>query len=60
MRDSKISEIVNSMHESSLFVESRWLSQLLSLVSSPACVKAATNIGTATLMNYEGVVIALM
>mmetsp|Transcript_13785 Transcript_13785/g.20652 ORF Transcript_13785/g.20652 Transcript_13785/m.20652 type:complete len:209 (+) Transcript_13785:44-670(+) len=39
MKDTKISEIVNSLHESSLFVESRWLSQLLSLASSSACVK---------------------
>ena len=36
MNDRKILETVNGMHESSLLVESRWLSQLLSLVSSPA------------------------
>lgn len=44
MKDSKILETVNGMHESSLLVESRSLSQLLSLVSSPACVKVAKRI----------------
>jgi len=57
MKDSKILETVNGMHESSLLVESRSLSQLLSLVSSPACVKVAKDLGTATLVNYRGVIL---
>jgi hypothetical protein len=60
MKDRKILETVNAMRESSLLVESRSLSQLLSLVSSPACVKkVAKDLGTATLVNYRGVIIAL-
>ena len=47
MKDSKILETVEGMHASSLIVESRSLSQLLGLVSSPACVKLAM-VGTAT------------
>ena len=59
MKDNKILETVLGMHESRLVVESRLLFQLLSHVSSPVGVKGKEKIGTATLVNFKGVIIAL-
>ena len=60
LMNSKILETVNGMNESSLIVESRSLTLLLSRVSSPACVKVAKkDAGTATLVSCRGVNIAL-
>lgn len=58
MKDYKIVETLKAMNESDLVVESRSLSTPLSVVSSPVCIKAAT-MGTATLVNYRGAIIAL-
>lgn len=41
MEDSKILETLKAMNESGMVVESRSLSRLLSVVSSPVCIKAA-------------------
>ena len=54
MEDRNISETLEGI----MVVESRLLSQLSSLISSPVCVKSAM-VGTATLVNYKGAVVGL-
>ena len=58
MEDRNISETLEGMRASDMVGESRLLSQLSSLISSPVCVKSAM-VGTATLVNYKGAVVGL-